>query len=158
MRLSPDLNSFFCEQAKHELNNVTIYKSVTSFFEDLRLTNIAEKFRKQAAEEYEHYTKVIDYINDRVGGKYIPVDSELPTVIITSPQQAAQLYLDTEIGTTESLEAIADIIEESKSYIDRPFINEMLFIQIEEEKGADEFLQKVSMVKDFVLFDATLKD
>lgn len=153
MRLLPEINDAFCEQALIELTNVIKYKIISSYFEDLRLGKLAKKFKDQADEEYGHYTKVIDYINDRLGGKYIPVEVITPTITLNSPIEAARLYLETEISTTMSLESIANLIEDLNSYIDRPFIDEMLGIQIEEERNADDFIKQVSLVHDIVLFD-----
>ena len=157
MRLLPEINEALQEQCLVELTNVIKYKIISSYFEDLRLSKLAKKFKDQADEEYAHYTKVIDYINDRLGGKYIPVEVITPTIMLNSYLEAAKLYLETEISTTESLEALANLIEDEKSYIDRPFIDEMLHIQIEEERNADDFFKQVSLVHDIVLFDKLME-
>ena len=156
MKLSPEINSLYCEQANMELGNVQKYKLISSFFENKRLPNLAKKFKEQASEEYGHYTKVMDYINDRLGGTYIPVEGITPENTFSSVLDVAKFYLETEIETTNSLESIAEVIEDNKSYIDRPFIDEMLAMQVEEEKSADEFYQQISNVSDIVLYDYML--
>lgn len=156
MRLSPSLNDALNEQITHEITNSLKYKILASYYEDLRLSNIAKKFKGQAEEEFGHFTKIINYLNDRLGGKYIPVEITTPQIQFNSPQETAQFYLDTELGTTESLESIYELIQDEKSYIDVPFILEMLSIQVTEEIEADEFKSKLAQVHDLVLFDASL--
>jgi ferritin len=157
MKLSEELNEALNFQCSHELLNVWKYKVIASYFEDLRLTKIAKKFYDQADEEYEHFSKIVKYLNTRLGGKYYPVEVDKPNLVISSPREVGQIYLDTEVGTTHSLEEIADMIYENKSLMDVTFIQEMLHIQIIEEDEADEFLKKINLVTDMVLFDATLE-
>jgi ferritin len=157
LKLSIELNDYLNKQANHELANIAKYKQIASYFEDLRLLNLAKKFYLQADEEYNHFSKVIKYINSRIGGKYFPAELETIDLGISSPKDVGQIYLDTEVGTTEALEEISEYIYDSRSYIDVSFIQEMLLIQVEEEDSADEFMKKINMVSDIVLFDATLE-
>jgi ferritin len=154
MQLSSEINEALNYQCQHEMLNMWKYKILANYFEDLRLTKLAKKFYGQADEEYGHFSKIIDYLNTRVGGKYYPVEIEAPAMSISSPKDIGKIYMETEVGTTESLEEIADMIYEKKSFVDVPFILEMLNFQITEEDEADEFLKKISMVSDLVLFDA----
>ena len=155
MKLSENLNEVLNEQAGKELFNQRKYTILYSYFDALRLTNIAKMFLSQADEEYGHYKKIIEYLNTRLGGRHYPVEIEVPNIQLGSPKDAGQIFLDAEIETTQSLEEIADMIYDSKSYIDVPFIQEMLGYQLIEEDEAEEFMLKINSVSDMVLFDAT---
>ena len=155
MKLSENLNEVLNEQAGKEIFNQRKYMLLYSYFDALRLTNIAKMFLGQADEEYGHYKKIIEYLNTRLGGRHYPVEIEIPNLQINSPKECGQIFLDAELETTQSLEEIADMIYDSKSYIDVPFIQEMLGYQLIEEDEAEEFMLKINGVSDMVLFDAT---
>lgn len=156
-KLSPEINEILNFQVAHEMQNVLKYKLIASFYEDKQLRNIASKFHKQALEEISHFNKIIDYINTRLGGKYIPVEIVTPIVSFNSFEETAEYYLDVEIKTTESLEKIAEVIYDTNSFMDYEFINEMLKIQITEEDEADEFMCQIKLVRDIVLFDKLME-
>jgi ferritin len=154
LNLTQSLNEVFNAQVMLEYHNQLIYSQVASYFEDLQLKKIAEYFRKQSSDEKNHAEKFIAHINDRTGGK--AVLSEVPNVSpdISSVFSVADFYVQTEEATTESIESIYELAIEEKSYIDLPFILEMLNEQVEEEDSAQEFALKIKNVKDLVLFDA----
>lgn len=155
MKLSQEINDAINVQIQHEFLNMLKYKVIESYFQDMRLINLANRFKAQSNEEYEHASKFIDYLNKRIGGKVSIEEIPKPNLTINSVQDVANIYLETEQGTTESIESIYSLICEENSEMDRGFISEMLNIQVTEEDEADEFMKKVALVKDIVLFDAT---
>lgn len=157
MKLKPSINNALCQQVSVELENSQKYQVLGSYFDDLQLTHIANLFYEEAKGEQGHANMIIKYINDRTDGKYVPVDIETPNLNITSIQEAGRIYLETEIETTNALEAIADLICEEKSYLDFVFIQKMLDMQIEEEKDANELMLQLSKVSDVVIYDKVCK-
>lgn len=156
MNLSTQLNDALNMQVIHELKNVLIYLQIASYFESLQLKKISSYFMKHADEEKSHADKFIAHINDRTGGNLVlsevpfnsnPENFDINTVI--------ELYVSTEEQTTESIESIYDVALDEKSFIDLPFILEMLKEQVEEEDIAQEFARKARNVHDLVLWDAT---
>jgi len=158
MRLTEKLNLALNYQVAHEFLNMAKYKVLQSYFENLELDNLANKFKSQSEEEFGHATRIIDYLNARLGGKYISQDIESPDLNISSVSDLAKIYLETEVGTTESLEMIYELICEEKSFIDKDFITEMLKIQVIEEQEANKFLLKSSLTNDLVLLDMVFGD
>jgi len=156
MKISDALNETISYQCDHELMNMVKYKMVATYFEQLKLKNLSKKFYNQADEEYQHYTEIIQYLNTR-GGKYIPTSITAPLLEISSPQEVGDIYYKVETDTTESLQSIAEMIYEEKSFIDVRFIEKYLKIQIAEEDEADTFRNSIQTVSDIVLFDATLE-
>lgn len=153
MKLSTQLNDALNAQVQKEYLNMLRYKQIASHFEDLQLKNIAKYFHDQADEENEHANKFIAHINDRVSGK---VDLEEVQKPIINMNNIPDEYLSIEEETTNSIEGLYDMAFEEKSFIDIPFLSEMLSIQKIEEDEAQEFGMKLKMVKDLVLFDASL--
>ena len=155
MKLSPELNSILNAQIMHEFKNANIYKQIQSYFEDMQLKNLAEYFKNQSQDEFNHATKFIDYINDRTGGKVTIGEVDAPKFAFMSVESVADAYMQTEELTTEKIEEIMDVVLTSKSYMDMGFVQEMLDEQVKEEDEALEFATKIKMVSDLVLFDAT---
>lgn len=157
MRLSQELNDALCEQILQELTNANIYSQVASYFENLQLKNLADYFYKQSLDEKSHADKFIQYINDRIGGKATLGDVQFPNLTLTTPESIGNVYMSTEQQTTASIESLYELALETKSYIDLPFLSDMLSEQVLEEDEAQSFAVKISMVKDLVLFDATFE-
>ena len=157
MILKESLNSAFNEQITHEMRNVSIYRQIQSFFDGMQLTNIAKYFKNQADHENDHAKMLIEYVNSRIGGN-IKIQTIEDPIEITSVEQIANLYLEVEQGTTESIEALYSLAFEEKSFIDLPLISCFLKEQVEEESSAENFKVRVKMVKDLVLFDALFKE
>ena len=157
MILTQDLNDALNEQVVKEYQNMLIYKKIESYFEEMELHNLAKIFHKQAKEEDKHAKEFIDYINGRVGGSVRIGDIPSPeTQTIDSVNSIGAIYLRLEQETTESLEDIYDLAMSQRSYMDLPYLQEMLADQVDEEKEALAFKKKFEMVKDLVLFDLAM--
>lgn len=153
MKLSETLNSSLNQQILHELRNQNIYSQIESFFEDLQLKNLAKYFRNQSLQEKSHADKFIQYINSRTGGKVTLSQVDSPSLSLNSIEDVANAIVLTEEGTTESIEALMDLVLEEKSYIDIGFIESMLNEQVEEEDSVNKLALNLKMCKDIVLFD-----
>ena len=158
MKLSPELNETLNQQILQEYHNSLIYAQIQSYFESLQLKKIAEYFKKQSVHEAEHAQKFIQHINDRTGGKVSIGEVNAPSLMLASVDSVGDAYVLTEEETTESIEAIYELASDTKSFIDFPFILDMLNEQVFEENEACEFCMKIKNTKDLVLFDATLGD
>ncbi|MEY2702696.1 MAG: hypothetical protein RLY43_1332 [Bacteroidota bacterium] len=157
MKLSQELNDAINFQIQHELLNQNKYLQIASYFANLQLINLSNYFTKQADHEYSHAKLFIDHLNARIGGNVLIESVEAPNLNISSIEDVGNIYVETEQGTTESIEDLYNFAMESKSFIDLSFLSSMLSEQIEEEDVAMSFKLKSSMVKDIVLFDATFE-
>jgi ferritin len=155
MRLSSVLNSALNEQILKEYHNMLLYRQFESYFQDFQLKGLAGYFAKQAEEEKGHALKFTNYVNDRTNGRVTLGDVDAPNVALSDFSSIGDEYVKAEEGTTESIEALYDLAFEEKSYIDLPFLLDMLQEQIEEEDSSQEFSLRIKAVKDIVLFDAT---
>lgn len=157
MNLSASLNDALNNQIIHEYKNQLIYSQLESHFEDLQLTKIASYFKKQAQEEKSHADKFIAHINSRTGGKVTIGEVSAPDLQISDISSIGDLFVSTEEGTTESIESLYELANEDGSYIDCPFLLEMLQEQVQEEDSANEFSLKAKNVKDLILWDASFE-
>jgi len=156
MKLSSELNSALNEQISIEYHNMLIYAQVASYFEGLQLKKISEYFRNQSQDEKNHADKFIAHINDRNGGVvYIGDVSAPPSTVGMSVSDIANIYVQTEESTTESIESLYELAIDEKSFIDLPFLQEMLSEQVSEEDESQEFAIKANRVSDLVLWDAS---
>jgi len=153
IKLSQELCDSFCNQMASEMGNFYKYTTIQSYFENLQLKNLAKHFKSQADEEMSHYEKILDYINSRVDGQYHYIEVEQPEIKINSLDDVGRIYLETEQATTESIEDIYGLALESRSFIDLPFISELLSYQVLEERESEEFVKRLTSVSDIIVFD-----
>lgn len=158
MNISPSLNDIFNQQIIHEYRNQLIYTQIESLFEALQLKNIAKYFHEQSEHEKEHGDMIVQYLNDRTGGKVNIGEVDAPEISEFDLENIASMYVSVEEGTTESLESIYEFALENKSFIDLPFLSDMLKEQVEEEDSANVFALNIKMVKDLVLFDKSFEE
>jgi len=158
MNISPSLNDIFNQQIIHEYRNQLIYTQIESLFEALQLKNIAKYFHEQSEHEKGHGDMIVQYLNDRTGGKVNIGEVDAPEVSEFDLENIASMYVSVEEGTTESLESIYEFALENKSFIDLPFLSDMLKEQVEEEDSANVFALNIKMVKDLVLFDKSFEE
>lgn len=156
MKISENLNALFNRQMAHELSNKMKYIQIYSYFEDMQLKNLSKKFFEQHLEETKHFDMLVQYLNDRYGGKVKIEEIPAADLSLNSLQDVANAYLETELLTTDMIQEMVEVMEQEKSYIDRKFLDEFLALQLNELDEADEFMKKVALVKDILLFDATL--
>jgi len=158
MNISASLNDIFNQQIIHEYRNQLIYTQIESLFEALQLKNIAKYFHEQSEHEKEHGDMIVQYLNDRTGGKVNIGEVDAPEISEFDLENIASMYVSVEEGTTESLESIYEFALENKSFIDLPFLSDMLKEQVEEEDSANVFALNIKMVKDLVLFDKSFEE
>jgi len=158
MNISPSLNDIFNQQIIHEYRNQLIYTQIESLFEVLQLKNIAKYFHEQSEHEKGHGDMIVQYLNDRTGGKVNIGEVDAPEISEFDLENIASMYVSVEEGTTESLESIYEFALENKSFIDLPFLSDMLKEQVEEEDSANVFALNIKMVKDLVLFDKSFEE
>jgi ferritin len=157
LNLKESLNEAFNNQISKEYANVLAYAQLQSLFEDMQLTRLAKYFGERSNEEKGHADKFIAHINARTGGKVSIQEIPAPDFGDLDAPSIGALYVQREEDTTESIESIYELANDEKSYIDLPFILEMLDEQVSEEDEANEFAMKAKNVKDLVLWDASFE-
>lgn len=95
------------QQISHEFNNHTIYRNIQAYFSNLDLDGWAKFFEVQAEGEYDHYTHIISYLDDKDAAYEINV---LPytNYQFKDIKEILEKYYATELLTTKMLYAIAE--------------------------------------------------
>jgi ferritin len=157
VNLTQNLNDALNQQVAKEYHNLLFYKKVASWFEDQQLVNLAEYFHNQSDEEKGHASMFIDYINDRTGGKVTIQDAEIDNTSLNDLLEISKAYIELEEQTTISIEELFKLALDEGSYIDVPFLQEFLKIQVKEEIEANELSARMINTKDIYLFDQNFK-
>jgi ferritin len=157
LNLTESLNAALNQQVLKEYHNQFVYAQFESYFADLQLMKISNFFGKRSDEEKSHADKFMEHINSRTGGKVLIEEVPAPNLGELNLMLVAELYIRREEDTTKSIESLYELADYEKSYVDLPFLLEMLAEQVSEEDEANEFAMKANNVKDLVLWDSTFE-
>lgn len=155
--ISETLCDAMCIQASHEYKNQQLYLQIATYFDRLKLNNIAKYFYSQSTHEKEHGDKFVQYINSRVGGFYKPYQIDNSQMDFSSYIDCGRKYLEIEQETTQNIEKVYELVNDENSYMDLPFLLEMLKEQVEEEDSAESFMMMIQGVTDIFLFDSSFE-
>lgn len=136
MLISEKLNLALNDQIGHELFNANQYLAIGSYFDRESLFGLAKVYLKQAQEERDHAEKFRKFIIDAGGVVAIPAIPG-PQNDIQSPEQAAQLALDSEIKTTQQIYDLVELANAEKNHITQNFLQWFLQEQLEEVSSAE---------------------
>ena len=102
MLISEKINLAFNEQIGHELGNSNQYLAIATYFEGESLFGLAKIYSTQADEEREHAMKFVKFLLD-AGARWSSRPIPAPRNEFESAVDAAQLALDSELGTTRQI-------------------------------------------------------
>jgi ferritin len=135
-------------QIGHELYNSHIYLYVAGDLKNRGLDNIADIFIEQYKEEQGHAKIFFDLLTDLSIPVIIP-SIESCEMLITSISDIAQLYLDREILTTESLDEIKHMAIDNSNPVVEERLRSMILIQQKEYEEATGFMDKSQLFKEW---------
>jgi ferritin len=142
--LSIDLNNVLCEQIAQERYNAGAYMKIAGILEQKGLNKLAKHFIGQVEEENGHAKQIYDYIVDLNG--FINVQTVSPVVSdLSDILEIANLYMNTEIETTNSLKEIANLAMDENDLVTWDFMMEMLKQQRTEYAEATTFLDNAEL-------------
>jgi ferritin len=135
------------KQLNAELYSAYLYLSMAAYFDSLNLEGMSHWMRVQAKEEEGHALRFFDYLSDQRGRIKLAAVAA-PAVEWSSPLAAWQAAYEHEQKVTGM---IADLVKTAKEAADTAtavFLQWFVTEQVEEEKQADEVVQKLKMVKE----------
>lgn len=142
--LSSNINNVLCEQIAQERYNAGAYMKIAGRLEQKGLNNLAKHFIGQIQEENDHAKQIFDYIVDLNG--YIDVQEVTPVIVeLSDILEIANLYMNTEITTTNSLKEIANLAMEENDLVTWDFIMGMIRQQRVEYAEATTFLDNAEL-------------
>lgn len=139
--INNELTAALQEQIGHEKYNSNLYLYIAGFFANKGLTNLAKKFEEQHEEEFGHSKMIYDILVDLSSPIIIP-DIDGINMQFNNITDIANLFLEREIATTESLDAIRKLAIETECPVVEQFMLEMLKLQRKEYEEATDFQDK----------------
>jgi ferritin len=139
--ISESLAETLYEQWVHETFNAHIYLFIAGFLKNKGLDNLAKHFSGQYDEELSHAKTIFNLLTDM----NVPVKiMEIPPAdfSIVSIPDIAKKYLDREVETTESLDAIKQKAIDDGNPIVEEVMRKMIFDQLHEMKESSTFMDK----------------
>ena len=117
--------------------------------------------KKQAQEEIEHATGLIDYIYNR--NSQVTLETvEAPHFSFSNAFEVFETALEHEKLITKSLCTILETAQEEKDHITESFIQNYIDEQLEEESFFSDFIKKCSLIKEdqlsLIVFDNMISE
>lgn len=145
--ISESLKSALVEQIGAEKENANIYLCLASFLNGKGLSNLAKKFETQHQEETEHSLIIYKLLVD-LGVVFGIPEINSCNLSFSKISELANLYLEREILTTESLNDIkSQAIDEGNPVVEER-MREMIKLQQAEYEEATDFLDKALLIQD----------
>jgi ferritin len=133
--ISKEQAALLNQQIAHESHNEFQYVLYAAFFENLGLMKLSKFFDGEAKGEHGHFEKVLDYARAR----RVVLTAITPEAQSTEYEKIAELYLQTEEGTTAKLKTIMTQAKKEGDELTQTWIQDLLIEQVEEEDLAGQF-------------------
>lgn len=147
--ISDSLKDSLVQQLAEEKKNANIYLSIASYLNGKGLSNLAKKFEEQHSEETEHSLILYKLLSDLSIVFSVPAIETYDISSIDNMVSLAELYLDREYQTTESLGEIKKQAMDEDNYVVEERIREMIKLQQNEYEEATTFLDKANLLKEW---------
>ena len=135
------------EQINAELYSAYLYLSMEAFFQSINLPGFANWMRVQTQEELMHAMKMYDYVNGR-GGRVTLKSIAAPPAEWESPLAVFEAVYKHEQKVTGLINNLVNLAIEQKDHAANMFLQWFVNEQVEEEKSADEIVQKIKLMAD----------
>lgn len=142
--ISDNLNSALCFQLNHEKYNANLYLFIAGFLKNKGFNRIGKHFLDQHSEETSHSLMIFDLLTDLNSPVNISEIDEI-NLTINNIMDIATTYLEREITTTQSLDAIKKLAIDEENPIVEEKMREMLKIQQSEYAEATDFMDKAQL-------------
>ncbi len=133
------------EQINWEFWSGYLYLSMANHFEAEGRKGIANWFRIQFKEEFDHAQIFINYVNARGGRVVLAPIAEVPQSW-ESPLAAFANTLEHERVVTSRIHNLYALAEEEKDFATRQQLNWFVAEQVEEEEAAQEIIDNLTLV------------
>jgi ferritin len=135
------------EQVNAELYSAYLYLAMDAYFQSENLPGFANWMRVQTQEEASHARKIYDYVNER-GGRVTLKQIAAPPAEWDSPLAAFEAVSKHEQKVTGLINDLVNLAIQEKDHAANMFLQWFLNEQVEEEKNADEIVQKLKLMAD----------
>jgi ferritin len=145
--LSKKMEAALNGQINAELFSSYLYIAMAAYFESINMSGMAQWMKVQAKEEEVHAHKFFGYIVER--GSRVKLEAvAAPTFEWASPLAVFEAAYAHEVMVTGLINDLAKLAQEEQDTATKIFLQWFITEQVEEEKSADEVVQKLKMIKD----------
>jgi bacterioferritin B len=150
MLISKELETAINQQVGNEFGASLQYVSISAYFTNQDLEQLAAFFNRQSDEERMHAMKFVAYILDTGGQVRIPAIAAT-RYDFKSAEDAIQAALDWELEVTRQINGLMDIAVEQHDYMGQDFLRWFITEQREEVSTMSTLLNIVKRAKENLL-------
>jgi ferritin len=144
--ISDKLQEALNGQVNAELYSAYLYLSMEAYFESVNLPGFATWMRVQTQEELVHATKIYDYVHER-GGRIAVKPIDGPPTEWKSPLAVFEAGYNHEQKVTGLINELVNLAIQEKDHAANTFLQWFVNEQVEEEKSADDVVQKLKLME-----------
>lgn len=145
--LAPELHKLLNEQINVEMVASYSYLAMSAWFEDSPYVGFAKWMLAQSREETIHSMKFYHFLVDR-NAKVELSDIQAPRQDYASPLEVFQTSLRQEQEVTQRIHKIYEAAEKHRDHESKNLLNWFLDEQVEEEKAAQDMIDRLQLVGD----------
>jgi ferritin len=143
--ISEKMEKALNDQLNYELYSAYSYAGIAAHFDHIALDGAAHWMRIQVQEELVHASKFYQFILD-VGAKVTLQAIAQPKLETATPLKAFEDVLEHERSVTRRINKLVDIALAESDHATNTFLQWFITEQVEEEKNADDIVQKLRLV------------
>jgi len=144
MKISEQVEEELNKQINEELYSAYLYLSMSSDFEEKKLSGFSQWLKAQAKEEVEHAMRFYNHIVER-GRRVILTEIKTPPFKWSSPLEAFTAAYKHEQHITGRINFLLELANNHKDHATAKMLKWFVDEQAEEEESADEVVQKLMM-------------
>lgn len=148
MKLPPSVEDAINAQIRNELQSHYNYLGMSAHFDTTPYKGFAAWFRNQAAEEYGHATKLLDYLRERNGNAKLFALEAPPTEFGCAPVDSFEIALAQEQAVTRQITDLYELSQKERDYTTLHFLSWFLQEQVEEENTVSDMIDRLRLVAD----------
>ncbi|WOO42136.1 ferritin [Rubellicoccus peritrichatus] len=149
MKISETIQSAINQQIAHELNASYLYLAMSGWFDTTVYSGFSKWMLMQSNEERDHAMRFFNYLNDRNGTVELQAIDK-PVTSFGNPLAAFKLALESEEKNTRSIHQLYDMANSEKDYATKHFLSWFLQEQVEEEKAAQDWVDRLEIAGEHV--------
>ncbi|HOE62637.1 MAG TPA: ferritin [Candidatus Sumerlaeota bacterium] len=145
--ISKKMTEALNKQINAELFSAYLYQAMSAWLSWKNLNGFAKWFTLQAQEEQSHAMKIYEYVNDQ-GERVILEAIDAPQTDYASVKAVAEEQLKHEKKVTALINNLVKLAREEKDVATEIFLQWFISEQVEEERNAEEIINKLEMIGD----------
>ena len=145
--LSTTMEKAINDQINAEIYSAYLYLAMSAYFESTNLPGFANWMRVQVQEELTHADKFYNFVHD-CRGRVTLKKIDGPETEWDSPMAVFEATLEHEQKVTSLINKLVDSALKEHDHASNIFLQWFVTEQVEEEKNADDIIQKIKRMAD----------